>query len=138
MYANGFVLKNMFDEQQRKEIEWTPYSEDGRDGVEIVRLYDAREHGEGPAAALLRYKPGAKVARHVHGGYELIFVIEGALINDTGVHKAGTLEVCPPGSTHALASDEGCVFLVVWEQPVEVNEQVNRELAGFPEWVEGS
>jgi hypothetical protein len=40
------------------------------------------------------------------------------LINDAGVHGPGTLEICPPGNTHALASDKGCVFLVVWEQPV--------------------
>lgn len=100
-------------------LKWEPYSADGRMNVEIFNLYNARdENNKGPAAALLRYKPGAKVTRHVHDGYELIFVLQGELINDMGVHGPGTLEVCPPGSEHALSSDTGCVFLVVWEQPV--------------------
>jgi anti-sigma factor ChrR (cupin superfamily) len=41
------------------------------------------------------------------------------LHNDSGTHQAGTIEICAPGSTHELWSDEGCVFLVVWEQPVK-------------------
>ncbi len=102
-------------------LDWQPCGADQRRGVEIVRLYDTRgEDSDGPAAALLRYAPGARVARHVHPGYELIFVLEGELINDAGVHGAGTLEICPPGSDHTLASDTGCVFLVVWERPVRV------------------
>jgi anti-sigma factor ChrR (cupin superfamily) len=127
MNSNGMVLTDLLNQAQRGKIAWQPYSADGRDGVEIFRLYDAREANQGPAAALLRYKAGARVKRHVHAGYELIFVIEGALINDTGVHRAGTLEICPPGSTHALASEEGCVFLVVWEQPVRVAPEGNRQ-----------
>jgi anti-sigma factor ChrR (cupin superfamily) len=103
-------------------LNWEPYSADERKGVEIVRLYDARENNQGSAAALLRYAPGAKVARHVHQGYELIFILKGCLINDSGVHRRGTLEICPPGSNHALSSGEGCTFLVVWEQPVVVEQ----------------
>ena len=118
MNSNGFVLTGLLSEARCNEIAWEPYAADGRNNVDIFRLYDAREANQGPAAALLRYKPGARVTRHVHAGYELIFVIEGALINDTGVHRAGSLEICSPGSAHALASEEGCVFLVVWEQPV--------------------
>lgn len=102
-------------------LDWQPYGADQRRGVDIVRLYDTRaEDPNGPAAALLRYHPGAKVACHLHQGYELIFVLRGELINDAGVHPAGTLEICPPGSEHALASEKGCIFLVVWEQPVKV------------------
>jgi anti-sigma factor ChrR (cupin superfamily) len=102
-------------------LDWQPYGADQRRGVEIVRLYDTRgAHSNGSAAALLRYTPGAKAARHLHPGYELIFVLQGELINDAGTHPAGTLEICPPGSSHALASATGCVFLVVWEQPVQV------------------
>jgi len=102
-------------------LPWVPYSADERRNVEIVRLYDTRNATpQGPAAALLKYHPGARVARHMHPGYELILVLDGVLNNDMGAHPAGTLEVCPPGSTHALWSDSGCIFLVVWEQPVVV------------------
>lgn len=116
-------LLNIVSEQQ--QIKWEPYSANGRHNVEICSLYNARNaNNEGPAAALLKYKPGAWVTRHVHLGYELIFVLEGELTNDTGTHKAGTLEICPPGSSHNLSSEKGCVFLVVWEQPVVVDESI--------------
>lgn len=119
-------LLNMANEH--RNLDWQPYSADERKDVEIVRLYDARnEHNKGPAAALLKYKPGARVSNHLHQGYELIFVLDGILCNDTGEHHPGTLEICPPGSTHALWSDTGSIFLVVWEQPVKV--QAPRSLA---------
>lgn len=111
-------LYQVFDAHMRDRMDWQPYGADGRQNVEIKRLYDARQNGAGPAAALLRYAPGACVPNHLHGGYELILVIDGELIDDAGRHGPGTLEICPPGSTHALASEKGCTFLVVWEQPV--------------------
>lgn len=102
-------------------LDWESYGADERKGVEILRLYDTRaEYPQGPAAALLRYSAGAKVAAHLHPGYELIYVLRGELVNDAGIHGEGTLEICPPGSRHALSSDKGCIFLVVWEQPVTV------------------
>lgn len=112
------TIFQIFSSQSRSELNWQPYGSDGRQNVQIHRLYDARESGVGPAAALLKYSPGAQVPRHLHNGYELILVIDGELINDAGHHGPGTLEICPPNSTHALASDKGCTFLVVWEQPV--------------------
>lgn len=100
-------------------LPWVPYMANGRTSTDIVWLYDARtETGDGPAAALVRYNPGTRTKRHLHPGYELIFVLDGVLCNDTGIHPAGTLEICPPNSTHELWSEEGCTFLVVWEQPV--------------------
>lgn len=103
------------------QLDWKPHAADQRRGAEIVRLYDARDaQNRGPAAALLRYKPGAVVPRHLHPGYELIFVLDGVLTNDTGDHPPGTLEICPPGSSHTLRSKDGCVFLVIWEQPVQI------------------
>jgi len=113
------TLHRIFDKRYRDEaLNWRPYSSDGRQSVSIVWLYDARMNDTGPAAALLKYAPGARVPAHLHLGFELIFVLEGELINDAGVHGAGILEICPPGSRHALASETGCIFLVVWEQPV--------------------
>jgi anti-sigma factor ChrR (cupin superfamily) len=106
-------------------LPWERYNQPGREGVLIHRLYDTSDTGEnGPAAALVRYEAGAKVQKHLHPGYELIFVLEGELINDAGRHGPGTLEVCPPQSGHALASEKGCTFLVIWEQPVQLFKSV--------------
>ncbi len=113
-------FENLFDlAELDRRLLFQPMNVDGRVGVEIIPLYDTRDsEPDGAAAAIVRYKPGAVVPRHVHGGYEIVFVLEGTLVNDTGAHKRGTLEVYPPGSSHRLESPEGCVFLVVWDKPV--------------------
>lgn len=117
--TNSSIVMRVLDKNWRdKNLDWQPYSADGRRSVEIVKLYDDRKDGTGPAAALLRYAPGAQVPMHLHPGTELILVLEGELVDDAGIHPAGTLEVCPPGSQHTLSSETGCVFLVIWEQPV--------------------
>ncbi|MAD45523.1 MAG: transcription negative regulator ChrR [Oceanospirillaceae bacterium] len=104
-----------------ENIQWSAYKVPGREGVEIYPLYNTDDTGSnGPSAALVRYQAGAQVQEHLHPGYELIYVLEGVLENDEGSQYPGTLQVCPPGSTHALGSEQGCTFLVVWEQPVEL------------------
>lgn len=116
----GQIIKDVLNAVRSKGgLPWLPYTANGRTKTDIVRLYqDAGP--DGPSAALVRYHPGARTQRHLHPGYELIFVLDGVLQNDAGVHHPGTLEVCPPNSEHALWSDEGCTFLVVWEKPVQV------------------
>jgi anti-sigma factor ChrR (cupin superfamily) len=118
-------LKDLLNSRLLHEnLHWLPHTADQRHGVDIVPLYSARDNdGRGPAAALLRYRPGARVTRHVHLGFEMVFVLDGVLVDDHGEYSAGTLQVYPPGSAHALRSDAGCIFLVVWEQPVKVTEQ---------------
>ena len=90
---------------------WQPF----RDGIEISRLYDLPD---GPAAALLRYAPGATVPPHRHTGYEHLYILAGSQRDERGHYPAGTLVINPPGSTHAVASPEGCLVLAIWERPV--------------------
>jgi anti-sigma factor ChrR (cupin superfamily) len=85
-------------------------------GVAIAQLY--RDPG-GSSAAILRYDPGASVARHRHPGYEHIYVLEGSQRDERGVYPAGTLVINPPGTEHSVESPEGCVVLAVWQIPVE-------------------
>lgn len=116
----GLILKDVLNAVRSKEdLPWVPYTANGRTKTDIVHLYQDAEV-DGSSAALVRYHPGAHTQRHLHPGYEMIFVLDGVLHNDAGAHPAGTLEVCPPNSEHALWSEEGCTFLVVWEKPVQV------------------
>lgn len=87
-----------------------------RDGIEIARLYVT--HESGPSAALLRYAPGARLQRHVHTGFEHIYVLTGSQIDDRGEHCAGALLIHGPGTSHTIASPRGCVVLAFWEKPV--------------------
>ena len=91
----------------------------GRSGVAAHFLYDTGQTGpDGPAAALVRYEPGAAAPRHEHTGYEIIQVLDGELQTEHGRYPTGSLLVMTPGSTHSPRSAEGCTLLVVWERPV--------------------
>lgn len=108
------LLRDLWTVGEHPEsIAWEPF----RDGVEIHRLYGGAA-GE-PAAALLRYAPGARVPRHVHRGFEHIVVLSGSQSDANGRYEAGTLLVSPPGTEHAVASEDGCVVLAIWQAPVE-------------------
>lgn len=91
-----------------ERLDWQPL----RPGVEFHALYG--EPGHGPAAALLRYAPGASVPEHRHLDYEHILVLHGAQRDERGMYEAGTLLVSPPGSRHAVVSDAGCMVLAIW------------------------
>lgn len=93
---------------QPDQLAWQPL----RPGVDCHTLYG--RPGEGPAAALLRYAPGASVPLHRHLGHEHILVLEGSQRDANGVYPAGTLLVSPPRSRHAVISDEGCLVLAIW------------------------
>ncbi|WP_267244237.1 cupin domain-containing protein [Streptomyces sp. PR69] len=102
------------------ELEFEPLVSDGRVGAEIHRLYSTEQTGpQGPAAAVVRYLPGAEARSHRHPGFELIYVLSGELETEGGLHPAGSLLVLEPGSVHAPRSPKGCLALVVWEQPVQ-------------------
>jgi anti-sigma factor ChrR (cupin superfamily) len=87
-----------------------------RPGVDIRHLAGA---GDGPTAALLRYAPGARVPKHRHAGFEVIYVLEGAQSDERGTYPAGTLVVNPVGGSHSVRSEDGCLVLIVWERSIE-------------------
>jgi anti-sigma factor ChrR (cupin superfamily) len=62
---------------------------------------------------LVRYAPGATIARHRHLGEEQIFVLEGSVMDDTGVCRAGNFARRPPGCIHTVRSPEGALVLAV-------------------------
>jgi anti-sigma factor ChrR (cupin superfamily) len=93
------------------ETGWEPL----RPGVHIRRLYQASSGG---AAALLRYQPGASMPRHEHLGHEHVLVLDGSQSDEHGHYPAGTFVINRPASTHRVASQEGCVALVIWERGV--------------------
>ena len=68
------------------------------------------------ATSLVRYAPGSRFDRHVHGGGEEILVLEGVFSDETGDHPAGSYLRHPPGSSHAPSSREGCLLFVKLQQ----------------------
>ncbi len=85
-------------------------------GVEIYRLYG--DGIEGPTAALLRFHPGGRVPLHEHTGWEHILVLTGTQVDENTRADAGMLIINPPGTSHAVLSEHGCVVLAIYEKPV--------------------
>lgn len=91
-----------------------------RDGIQIHRLYgDGRN---GPAAAILKYAPGAAVPLHEHTGYEHILMLDGSQQDELGTYNSGSFVVNPKGSRHSVKSPGGCVALLIWERPIRFIE----------------
>ena len=93
-----------------------------RPGVEIAHLYRPQD-GDGPALALLRYAPGARVPLHEHTGLETICVLSGSQSDDAGTYETGTVVINEAGTRHRVWSDEGCVVLISWAAPVRILEE---------------
>ncbi len=100
-------------QQPPADLEWSPL----RPGVDAAWIY--RDEEGGPAAAYLRYEPGAEVPRHRHPAPEHIFVLEGSQEDEYDSYPAGSVVINPAGTRHSVRSPEGCLVLVVWGRQVE-------------------
>jgi len=96
--------------QQR--LPWKPF----QDGVDIYRLYGDGESG--PTAALLRFKAGGRVPMHEHMGFEHIIVLAGSQVDENSRTETGALIINPPGTSHSVLSENGCIVLAIYEKPV--------------------
>jgi anti-sigma factor ChrR (cupin superfamily) len=106
--ADPLALPDLINGGWRERV-FEPFAE----GIEICRLVA----GE-PAIGLLRYAPGARVARHRHTGLETVLVLDGSQSDERGRYSAGTLVLNPAGYEHSVWSEDGCVVLVQWSRPV--------------------
>ena len=108
-----FTLRDLFQiAEWQHTLPWTPF----RDGIDIYRLYG--DGATGPATALLRFHPGARVPLHEHTGYEHILVLAGSQVDENSRAAAGTLIVNPPETRHSVLSETGCIVLAIYERPV--------------------
>jgi anti-sigma factor ChrR (cupin superfamily) len=112
--SDSIVLSRLLEHVSalRETETWEPF----RPGVSAHWLY--REDDGGPAAVLLRYEPGARVAEHEHVGYEHLLVLEGDQYDEAGTYPAGSLVVQPPGTKHSPGSVGGCLALLIYEKAV--------------------
>ena len=95
------------------KLPWKPFQE----GVDIYRLYGDTETG--PTAALLRFKAGGRVPLHEHTGFEHIFVLAGSQVDENCRAETGMLIINPPGTSHSILSETGCIVLAIYEKPVK-------------------
>jgi anti-sigma factor ChrR (cupin superfamily) len=111
--SNSIRVDNLFGPTANLDaVVWQPF----REGIEIHILYGDLKTG--PAAALLRYAPGATLPVHTHTGYEHIIILRGAQRDANGNWPAGSAAINAPGSSHGVSSEQGCVALAIWQSPV--------------------
>ena len=107
-------LRDLFHLAERpEEIPWKPFKK----GVEIYRLYG--DGLAGPTAALLRFREASKIPLHTHPGFEHILVLAGAQRDQNGTISAGTLAINPPGTSHSVVSEAGCIVLAFYNESVQ-------------------
>ena len=107
------TLTDLFQiSEWQQTLAWAPF----RDGIDIHGLYG--DGTSGPATALLRFHPGARVPLHEHTGYEHILVLAGSQVDENSRAAAGTLIVNPPQTRHSVMSETGCIVLAIYEKPV--------------------
>ena len=70
-------------------------------------------------AQLTRFEPGAKLPLHRHVGDELIFVIEGAVSDESGAVTAGNVGYRPNGCAHTVSSKNGATVLAILTGDIE-------------------
>ena len=91
------------------ELPWV----EARPGVRQKRIWEDKASAR--RAILARFEPGATLAAHRHVGDELIFIIEGANADESGVVTAGNMNYRPNGCVHTVTTKNGATVLaVVW------------------------
>jgi len=112
------VLRSLITAAGREAVGWNTWTEPGRSsGVDIRPLY-ATDAPQSATAFLVRFAPGAHGDLHEHLGYELMFILDGELINDNGDrYTTGDLIIESPGSVHRVRTETGVVALGVREAP---------------------
>jgi anti-sigma factor ChrR (cupin superfamily) len=84
-----------------------------RPGVRQKRIWEDKLNER--RALLARFEPGATLPRHRHVGDELIFLVEGANADESGVVATGNMNYRPNGCVHTVTTKHGATVLaVVW------------------------
>ena len=113
------VLKMEVGAIHLPDIAFREYQPGLRKGVLIHPLFDnTKDDPKGSDAALIRYLPDAFTPRHLHMGYEMVFVLQGDYIENDVSFAPGALIIRAPGTTHEMRSKNGCTILAMRDVPV--------------------
>ncbi len=105
------VLRDVLSSVNLDSLNWVRWVQPGRAGVDIYPLFTAAEP-QLATAFLTRMGAGAHGDLHLHHGYELMFVLDGELVNDNGDrYTVGDLVIEAPGNVHRVTSHKGCTVL---------------------------
>ena len=75
-------------------------------------------------AQLTRFEPGAELPMHRHAGDELLYVIEGAIADESGTVAAGSVGYRPNGCVHSVTSKNGATVFAIITGSVEPAKEI--------------
>ena len=68
---------------------------------------------------LTRFEPGAVLPMHKHVGDEFLYVIEGAIMDESGTVAAGSVGYRPDGCVHSVTSKHGATVFAIISGAIE-------------------
>ena len=84
-----------------------------REGITRKPLAVNKE--KGVQIDLIKIKPNFTDHPHTHDGFEWVYILEGELTDDKGVHKKGDFLVNTTEGIHQpKTGKDGCTLLIVW------------------------
>jgi len=75
-------------------------------------------------AQITRFEPGATLPMHRHVGDELLYVIEGAISDESGVVPAGSVGYRPDGCVHTVTSKLGATVFAIITGGIEAATEI--------------
>jgi anti-sigma factor ChrR (cupin superfamily) len=84
---------------------------EARPGIRQKRIWEDKTSER--HALLARFAPGASLPKHRHVGDELIFILEGANADESGVVATGNMSYRPNGCVHTVTTKHGATALAV-------------------------
>lgn len=107
-----------------REMDWRPLVETGvkTNGIWVKALRFDEATRRAPTF-LLRFDAGAAYPEHRHPAGEEAFVLEGEVRFGARNLRAGDYLYTPPGGTHSVYSETGCVLLFIVPEEVEILDQ---------------
>ncbi|WIM83978.1 cupin domain-containing protein [Gallibacterium anatis] len=113
------LVGNQDKELMIQDFEFEKIETDGRLGAMVHWLFKS-ENSNDSSAAIIHYVPGGIGPKHIHLGYELIYVLDGEMETTSGTVKKNDLVLLKPGSIHGSISKKGCTALIIWQKPVNI------------------
>ena len=75
-------------------------------------------------AQMTRFEPGATLPMHRHVGDELLYVIEGAISDESGTAAAGSVGYRPNGCIHSVTSKTGATVFAIISGGIEPANEI--------------
>jgi anti-sigma factor ChrR (cupin superfamily) len=126
------LQKNLTKHIETSTAPWIPFRLEGIQYLPLRTDVDERK-----GTFLFRMPPGTTYPRHRHPAGEEILVLKGEMSAGERKLKAGDFLYSPPASVHELTTKEGCVFLEILPEPMQVlSTATTEEIESIPDVAE--